>query len=261
MIKKQCSMKSIPTQVHFSFNPTVMSIRMSVNHRNMPSAPAIMQDLGLKEPVQVNQQIPLTANMVDWTKRLQRLQAAMPAAEAESIEHLTLEILQNETVKFGKVHQGKTYAEVWSTAEDWVRWFLSEQCELGASQGDPAYQAEDRRGRDPGSREKFPLRCRWMHSRPIPHPDAAGESPWVEQEMGRRFKVAWPISRMPCTRSWSTWRPTCPSTAIFPRSHWPANGRIPGQPRVQGHGSPLGLDSRVSSPKVSAIKNAYASTI
>eukprot|EP00435_Cladocopium_sp_Y103_P027404 s2013_g6.t1 len=62
--------------------------------------------------------------MSDWTQRLQRLQADLPPKELESIEHLTLEMLKAETVKFGKAHQGKTYEMVWETAPDWIRWFL-----------------------------------------------------------------------------------------------------------------------------------------
>ena len=63
--------------------------------------------------------------MSDWSKRLQRLQAEMPKAETETVDHLSLEALQNEKVKFGKAHQGKTYAELWDTAQEWVRWFLT----------------------------------------------------------------------------------------------------------------------------------------
>ena len=96
----------------FQFQPSSdVNQNVSQSQEHAISASDHAGSIGLKEPVQVNQQIPFTANMADWTKRLQRLQAAMPAAEAESIEHLTLEMLQNETVKFGKVHQGKTYAK------------------------------------------------------------------------------------------------------------------------------------------------------
>ena len=49
----------------------------------------------------------------------------MPVAEQESIDHLTLEQLKAEKVKFGKSHMGKSYAEVWETAPDWVRWFFN----------------------------------------------------------------------------------------------------------------------------------------
>ena len=62
--------------------------------------------------------------MSDWSKRLQRVQAEMPSQEVESIDHLTLETLQSEKVRFGKAHQGKTYAEVWDSAPDWIKWFL-----------------------------------------------------------------------------------------------------------------------------------------
>jgi hypothetical protein len=63
-------------------------------------------------------------SMSDWAKRLQRLQADMPATETESVDHLSLEVLQNEKVKFGKAHLGKSYAELWETAPEWVKWFL-----------------------------------------------------------------------------------------------------------------------------------------
>ena len=62
--------------------------------------------------------------MSDWTQRLQRLQADLPQPEISSIEHLTLENLKIEKVKFGKAHLMKTYQEVWETSPDWVKWFL-----------------------------------------------------------------------------------------------------------------------------------------
>ena len=62
--------------------------------------------------------------MSDWTKRLQRVQAEMPRPETEDIDHMTLEMLLTERVRFGKAHQGKSYAEVWESAPDWIRWFL-----------------------------------------------------------------------------------------------------------------------------------------
>ena len=53
--------------------------------------------------------------MADWSKRLQRLQAASPAPELETLEHLTLAELRGEKITFGKTHAGKTFEDVWLT--------------------------------------------------------------------------------------------------------------------------------------------------
>lgn len=62
--------------------------------------------------------------MSSWEKRLQLLQSTMPPQELESLDHLTLDALKAEKVSFGKAHSGKTYEEVWSSAPEWIRWFL-----------------------------------------------------------------------------------------------------------------------------------------
>ena len=62
--------------------------------------------------------------MGDWSKRLQRLQADLPKPEVESLEHLTLDVLKQEKISFGKTHMGSSYEEVWETSPGWIRWFL-----------------------------------------------------------------------------------------------------------------------------------------
>ena len=53
------------------------------------------------------------AQMTRWP--LQRLQAASPAPELETLEHLTLAELRGEKITFGKTHAGKTFEDVWLT--------------------------------------------------------------------------------------------------------------------------------------------------
>jgi hypothetical protein len=67
--------------------------------------------------------------MADWSKRLQRLQAASPAPELETLEHLTLAELRGEKITFGKTHAGKTFEDVWLTY--WIKWFLQHFAESG----------------------------------------------------------------------------------------------------------------------------------
>ena len=89
---------------------------------------------------------------------------------------------------------------MWSTAQDWVRWFLNqnsvnlehrkvikyiklkiEEAETQEVQGEVPTQMPV----NPKSKAAPKSLATTVRSRPIPHPDAAGESPWVEQEMGR----------------------------------------------------------------------------
>jgi len=135
-------------------------------------------------------------SMSDWAKRLQRLQADMPAAETESVDHLSLEVLQNEKVKFGKAYQGKTYAEVWETSQEWVKWFLVHyqdssnvehkkviryiklKIEEGETQGSGTSQMPVRPRPKPAPKSLITAR----RSGPPPHPDAAPEEPSNNQE-------------------------------------------------------------------------------
>ena len=127
--------------------------------------------------------------MSDWSKRLQRVQAEMPSQEVESIDHLTLETLQSEKVRFGKAHQGKTYAEVWDSAPDWIKWFLGHyqeskdlehrkmikfiklKIEAEETEGEQPVQAR------PKAKAAPKILTAASKSRPAPHPDACPEEP------------------------------------------------------------------------------------
>ena len=135
-------------------------------------------------------------SMSDWAKRLQRLQADMPAAETESVDHLSLEVLQNEKVKFGKAHLGKSYAELWETAQEWIKWFLVHyqgssnvehkkviryiklKIEEGEAQGTSTTQLPVRPKAKAAPKSLITVR----REGPPPHPDAAPEEPWINQE-------------------------------------------------------------------------------
>jgi hypothetical protein len=135
-------------------------------------------------------------SMSDWAKRLQRLQADLPATETESVDHLSLEVLQNEKVKFGKAHLGKSYAELWETAPEWVKWFLVHyqgssnvehkkviryiklKIEEGETQGASTTQLPVRTKAKAAPKSLITTR----REGPPPHPDAAPEEPWINQE-------------------------------------------------------------------------------
>ena len=134
--------------------------------------------------------------MGEWAKRLQRLQADLPATESESVDHLSLEDLQREKVKFGKAHQGKTFAEVWTSAQEWVKWFLVHyqdssnvehkkmiryiklKIEESKTQGSNTTQLPVRPRPKPAPKTLIAAR----RNGPPTHPDAAPEEPWINQE-------------------------------------------------------------------------------
>eukprot|EP00435_Cladocopium_sp_Y103_P029940 s3413_g7.t1 len=62
--------------------------------------------------------------MSDWTQRLMRLQALMPPAAEESVDHFTLEDLKATPMSFGKAHVGRSFETIWSGHPDWIKWFL-----------------------------------------------------------------------------------------------------------------------------------------
>lgn len=154
--------------------------------------------------------------MSDWTQRLQRLQAEQPPPEVPSIDHLSLDMLKVETVKFGKTHQGKTYEEVWSTDPSWTKWFLThyqkstnlehrkvirylqmkieeaEKATTGVSQMPvmPRPKAAPKSLAATAKMRPAPSVVPENSMGPAPHPDAfpenmmqvMAEAPWVEQE-------------------------------------------------------------------------------
>jgi hypothetical protein len=63
--------------------------------------------------------------MADWQQRLSRVHAQMPAAEEESVNHLTLEQLKATPMSFGKAHVGKSFETIWKDHPDWIKWFFN----------------------------------------------------------------------------------------------------------------------------------------
>lgn len=135
--------------------------------------------------------------MTDWTKRLQRVQSEMPNRETESVDHMTLEMLQAEKVQFGKAHQGKTYTEVWESAPDWIKWFLghyqdSQNVEHKKVIRFIKLKIEAMESGEAGAPSQLPVQPKSkaapksltarFKSRPAPHPDAFPEEP-INTEM------------------------------------------------------------------------------
>eukprot|EP00435_Cladocopium_sp_Y103_P012399 s2062_g3.t1 len=65
----------------------------------------------------------VTANMSSLSQRLRALQIPTTASQ-ESLEHLTLAELSEETISFGQKHQGHTYLEAWEDQE-WVQFMIN----------------------------------------------------------------------------------------------------------------------------------------
>ena len=141
--------------------------------------------------------------MSDWAQRLQRLQAAMPQPEVESIDHLSLSTLKDETVKFGKAHMGKTYQELWETSQPWIKWFLLHyQSSMNLEHRKVIrfikLKIEETESQGSGN-QQLPVNPRAKaapksliaatKSRPAPHPEVSAETdmpeePWIDHEMG-----------------------------------------------------------------------------
>eukprot|EP00435_Cladocopium_sp_Y103_P012015 s1763_g3.t1 len=70
--------------------------------------------------------------MSGWSNRLAKVQSNLvkPAPE-EPIGHLTLAMLKEEPVTFGKAHLGKTHEEVWTSSPEWIKWFLGHYASSG----------------------------------------------------------------------------------------------------------------------------------
>ena len=141
--------------------------------------------------------------MSDWAKRLQNLQSSLPQPETESVDHWTLEALKDEKMKFGKAHAGKSFQEVWETAQPWIKWFLSQYQQSGVVEHKKMIRfiklkIEEAEG-NPSSSQQMPMQPKMKaapkslgaasKSRPAPHPemshvDLTAEDPWTDYEMG-----------------------------------------------------------------------------
>ena len=132
------------------------------------------------------------ADMSDLVHRLQRIQPTLPTPETESVDHLSLDELKVETVKFGKSHMGKTYTEVWETSQDWVQRFLGH------------YQSSK------NAEHKKVIRLIKLK---IEEAEAQGEGSTQAPIQAKKAALPWQALNWPCTRSWSTWlpkQPECP---------------------------------------------------
>ena len=63
--------------------------------------------------------------MGDWQQRLSRVQSQMPAAEEESVDHLTLDQLKATSMSVGKAHVGKSFETIWTDHPCWIKWFFN----------------------------------------------------------------------------------------------------------------------------------------
>eukprot|EP00435_Cladocopium_sp_Y103_P050906 s125_g15.t1 len=113
--------QAAPVTLSMSVDPATASDAISAEFLNLPEVHDI---LSLKALPVVSQRSHRPITMSDWVQRLQRLQANKPAKELENIDHMTLDMLKSETVKFGKAHQGKTYEAVWESSPEWIKWFF-----------------------------------------------------------------------------------------------------------------------------------------